>query len=81
MDFIIFSVSAKTQKLSEIIYILQSHYPPSGNVRVILQVDFLNICDRKNSNLIYGGGRYKTSGLLFSRRPDHVPRGIFRINS
>ena len=28
------------------------------------QVDFLNICDRKNSNLIYGGGWYRTSGLL-----------------
>ena len=30
-------VSANTQKLwTEIIYILQSHYPPSGNVQVIL---------------------------------------------
>ena len=24
----------------------------------------LNICDRKNSNPIYGGGWYRTSGLL-----------------
>ena len=39
---------------SEIILILQSHYPPFENVQVILlkfkmppQVAFLNICDRK----------------------------------
>ena len=36
MNFIFF-VGAKTQKLkSEIMHILQSHYPPSGNVQVIL---------------------------------------------
>ena len=30
-------VGAKTQKLkSEIIHVLQSHHPPSGNVQVIL---------------------------------------------
>ena len=29
------------------------------------QVDFLNICDRKNCNLIYGGGWYRTSGSCF----------------
>ena len=29
------------------------------------QVDFLNICDRKNPNLVYGGGWYRTSSLLF----------------
>ena len=28
------------------------------------QVDFLNICDRNNSNLIYGGGWYRTLVLL-----------------
>ena len=46
---------------SEIIHILQS--PPYGNVQFILlnlkwppQIIFFNICDRKNSNLIYGGG-------------------------
>ena len=33
----IFFVGAKTQQLkSEIIHILQSHYPPSRNVQVIL---------------------------------------------
>ena len=50
-------VGAKNQNLkSEIIYILQSHYPLSRNVQVILlkfkrpsQVDFLSICDRINS--------------------------------
>ena len=47
---------------SEIIHILQSHHPPSGNVQVILlifkmapQVDFLNIYDPKNCNLIMTG--------------------------
>ena len=50
------------QKLKNWIHIIQSHYPPSGNVQVILlkfkwppQIDFVNICDRKKSNLIYGG--------------------------
>ena len=34
------------------------------------QVDFLNICDRKNSNLIYGGEWYRTScGPLVIYRP------------
>ena len=28
------------------------------------QIDFLNICDRKKSNPIYGGGWYRTSVLL-----------------
>ena len=28
------------------------------------QINFLNICDRKKSNLIYGGGWYRTSVLL-----------------
>ena len=54
----------KTEKLkSVIIHIVQSHYPPSGNVHVILlkfkwppQIDFLNICEVKKSNLIYGLG-------------------------
>ena len=37
MNNLIFFVGAKTQQLkSEIIHILQSHYPPSGNVQVIL---------------------------------------------
>ena len=27
-------------------------------------MNFLNICDRKKSNLIYGGGWYRTSVLL-----------------
>ena len=27
------------------------------------QINFLNICDRKKSNLIYGGGWYRTSVL------------------
>ena len=37
MDELHILVGAKTQKLkSEIIRILQSHYPPSGNVHVIL---------------------------------------------
>ena len=37
MNFFIIFVGAKTQKLkSKIIHILQSHYPPSGNVQVIL---------------------------------------------
>ena len=60
----IFFVGAKTKKLkSVIIHIVQSHYPPSGNLHVILlkfkmatTIDFLNICDRKKPNLIYGGG-------------------------
>ena len=63
-----FFVGAKTEKLkSVLIHIVQSHYPPSGNVHVILlkiKIDFLNICDRKKSNLIYGGGWYRTSVLL-----------------
>ena len=29
------------------------------------QINFLNICDRKTSNLINGGGWYRTSVLLF----------------
>ena len=37
LDELFFFVVTKTQKLkSEIIHILQSHYPPSGNVQVIL---------------------------------------------
>ena len=28
-------------------------------------MSFLNICDRKKSNLIYGWGWYRTSVLLF----------------
>ena len=28
------------------------------------QINFLNICDRKKSNLIYGGGWYRTLVLL-----------------
>ena len=36
-DKLQFFVGAKTKKLkSEIIHILQSYYPPSGNVQVIL---------------------------------------------
>ena len=31
------------------------------------QVDFLNICDRNNSYLIYGGWWYRTSVLLFRK--------------
>ena len=55
---------------SKIIHILQSNYPPPGNVQVILlkfkmATDFLNICDRKNFNLIYDVGWYRTSGFLF----------------
>ena len=45
-----------------------AHYPPSGNVQLILlkfkwspQVDFLTICDRKNSC-----DHKRTSGLLLS---------------
>ena len=35
--FLYFLVGAKTEKLkSIIIHIVQSHYPPSGNVHVIL---------------------------------------------
>ena len=34
------------------------------NLKRSPQIDFLNICDRKKSNLIYGGGWYKTSVLL-----------------
>ena len=30
------------------------------------KIDFLNICDLKKSNLIYGGGWYRTSVLLLS---------------
>ena len=30
------------------------------------KIDFFNICDRKNFNLIYGGGWYMTSGLLLA---------------
>ena len=46
MNFII-------QKLkSEIIHILQSHYPPSGNVQVIL----LKFKMATTRFLIYGGG-------------------------
>ena len=58
----IFLWAQKTEKLKLVLIpIVQSHYPPSGNVHVILlkwppQIDFLNICDRKKSNLIYGGG-------------------------
>ena len=54
-----FFVGAKSQNLkSEIIQILQSHYPPYGNVQVILlkfKTVFSNIYDHKNANLIYGG--------------------------
>ena len=41
---------------SEIIQILRSHYPPHGNAHLKWppQVDFLNICDRKNSYLCRG---------------------------
>ena len=35
------------------------------------QIDFLNICDRKKSNLIYGGGWYRTSVLLLLQK--HIP--------
>ena len=52
----------------KIIHILHSHYPPSGNVQVILlkfkmatTSRLFYICDRTNSNLIYGDEWYRTS--------------------
>ena len=48
-----FFVGAKTEKLrSEIIHILQSHYPTSENVQVFL----LKFKMATRINLIYGGG-------------------------
>ena len=38
------------------------------NLKWPSQVHFLNICDHKASNLIYGGGWYRTSVLLFMSR-------------
>ena len=69
----IFLWAQKNEKLMSVIsHIVQSHYPQSGNVHVILLKfkmantnRLLNICDRKKSNLIYGGGWYRISGLLF----------------
>ena len=68
----IFFVGTKTLKKlkSLIIHIVQSHHPPSGDAHVILlkwppPIHFLNICDLEKSNLIYDGGWYRTSGLLF----------------
>ena len=56
---------------AEIIQILQ-HIPHNmemcrwfyWNLKWPPQVDFLNICDRTNSNLIYGGGWYRTFKCL-----------------
>ena len=59
----IFFVGATTEKLkSVLIHIVQSHYPPSGNVNVILlkfwppQIDFFLVFVTAKPNLIYGGG-------------------------
>ena len=71
MNFIIFVV-ARTQKLkSEIIHILQSHYPSSGNMQVILLKFLMATTSRFfkylwPQKLIYGGGGYRTSGLLLT---------------
>ena len=51
-----FFVGAKTQKLKSEIMCRWFYW----NLKWPQQVDVLNICDRKNTNLINGGGWYGT---------------------
>ena len=77
MNFIFF-VGAKIQKLKSEKITFYNHITHHleicrwfyWNLKWLPQVEFLNICDRKNSNLIYGGewlGLH--AGLLFYKRP------------
>ena len=72
MDKLHIFLGTKTEKLkSVIIYIVHINHHLEmcmwfyWNLKWPPQIDFLNNCDHKKSSLIYGGGWYRTSGLLF----------------
>ena len=89
MDKLLFFLWAqKTEKLkSVIIHIVQSYCnPPSHHLEMCMwfywnliwppRIDFLNICDRKKSNLIYSGGWSRTSCSLLVESSKSVKKKI-----